>query len=40
MAFSLNTSDELVESVQKAFAEVKAEGVPESVMEKYLKLYQ
>ncbi|QTA89746.1 substrate-binding periplasmic protein [Desulfonema magnum] len=37
MAFSKTTPDELAERVRAAFEEVRAEGTPEAVMEKYLK---
>ncbi len=40
MAFSKQTSDELVERVRAAHEQVKAEGFIEATMEKYLKKYQ
>lgn len=40
MAFSPETANEIVEKMNKAFEQVKAEGILETVMEKYLKMYQ
>jgi len=40
MAFGLKTADELVERVRSAFEEIKSEGIPDKMMEKYLKMYQ
>ncbi len=39
MAFSTKTSDKIVEQVKTAFDQVKAQGIPETVMEKYLNIY-
>lgn len=40
MAFSRSTPDEVVERVQAAFDQIKAAGVVDTILEKYLKKYQ
>jgi len=40
MAFSLSTSDEVVESVHKAFREIKDEGQLDVIVEKYYKMFE
>jgi polar amino acid transport system substrate-binding protein len=40
MAFGKKTSDETVERVRKAFEKVKAEGMVDAVIEKYMEMYK
>lgn len=40
MAFNIKTSDQIIAQVQKALKQIKAEGIPETVMQKYLKIFK
>lgn len=40
IAFSLSTPDEVVEQVRQAFEQIKAEGIVDEILRKYLTMYR